>query len=253
MTSFKIDLRMSSNDIFQTPSFSPRSTSSSISPKQQYDIDSKSLYDLLMLLRVAMDRVDGSHSHNLLSLLFVESKNEFPDLRVIFKWIKTRLRFIIHLKDAEILVKYVSLFRPLTSETLSEYEAFQIVDQQDPLLLYSRDLIGKEEWCEKTDIFIFERKRKIDRDRSRIVERKTSCTVGDGRLSELVRSASTRLLSPKVVPVTGIDEADNYLLKSQKLKHVTTVTKADPVIQTKLSHRTRVILKISKHLLSLSS
>jgi hypothetical protein len=137
----------------------------------------------------------------------VECRNAVPDLNLIIEWVKTRLWLVLSLQDAEMLVKYITLFRPLPSEVISEFDAFQRANQQDPLLFSCHDVLCKEEWCKKTDKFISERKNQIYWDQARIFERRRK-PIGNQRISKLLRMASG-FNKAKVNPDAGIAKAEN--------------------------------------------
>jgi hypothetical protein len=174
------------------------------SPTQRPEIDTRNLYDLLMILKLIIGR-ECYYAHDMLLVIFVECRNEVPDLNLIIEWVKTRLWLVLSPQDAEMLVKYITLFRPLPSEVISEFDAFQRANQQDPLLFSCQDVLCKEEWCKKTDDFISERKNQIYWDQAGIFERKP---IGNQRISKLLRMASG-FNKAKVSPEAGIAKAEN--------------------------------------------
>jgi hypothetical protein len=203
---------------------------------QSLEIDTGNLFDLLMHLKLVIQNVGGKyHAHDLLLLIFVECRNDVYDFQLIIDWIKTRLWDVISIKDAKMLLKFVALYRPLPSEIISEFDAFQRANEQDPLLFYTQNEICKERWCAKTDKFISERKNQIYWDQAKILERKR---IGDGRLMKLVRMASSGFLhKAKVIPgdVAKAENSVNLRKAQKKFHHPSSLLTSEPRLNQQTS------------------
>jgi hypothetical protein len=217
--------------IIPSKSFSQLSLSSSPPHRHDSHLDLSSLYDLCMLLKDMILQL-GARAiiHDFLLMLYVECSEKSPDLSYVINWIKSRFWLRILEEDAQLLIEYMKLFHPLTTEGLSEYDGFLYMLDQDPLLLYvatdpmtqrtraggegsskaaavagalNSPLISKEKWCEKMSIFVKERATELFWDRAKLNhERK----VIGRKLRSFTRLLS--LPSSKVTPVPTTEMID---------------------------------------------
>jgi hypothetical protein len=181
---------------------SPRRNSlhSQYYPNSSY-LDLMSLYDLCLLIKSTIQSL-GARSliHDFLLMLFVECNESSPDVDYVLSWIRSRLWIALPPKDAEMLLKFMKLFRPLPSEEISEYDSFLCMEERDPLLLsssHSHNVMSKEQWCELTSLFIKNRLEELFWDRAKL---KSERKVLDGKFRSLVRLASDILQSKRISP-----------------------------------------------------
>jgi hypothetical protein len=176
------------------------------------NINVSKLYDQLQLLRKGIEVVGEDMIHDFLLMLFVECRNDTPDVSKVVSWMKSRLRIIIHPKDAEMLLKFMKLFRPLPSEEISEYDSFLCMEERDPLLLsssHSHNVMSKEQWCEETVQFILRKQNEIYLSRVIMMENQKPVKEAVG-LSRFVRFPSFSVSSATVVPI-GISTAEDSI------------------------------------------
>lgn len=196
-------------------------------------IDTEDLYDLLQLIFQVIDRIGNRTLINdLLLILFTESRQRSPDILYIFDWIKTNLWVIIGHKDVELLIKYVKLFRPLPSEIISEYDAFERVKYQNPLLVFSSTLVAKEVWCEKTHEIITERRKQIFWDQATLNHQRKTASK---RLNSLIKQASiTFNKSNRVTPskLNDVNDSIRIIKVNDKIKRSETEP-TDEILKSK--------------------
>jgi hypothetical protein len=190
-------------------------------------LDLSSLYDLCMILKDMILQL-GARAiiHDFLLMLYVECTEKSPDPNYVINWIKSRFWLRILEQDAELLIEYMKLFHPLTTENLSEYDGFLNMLDQDPLLLYvatnpsptntNISLPSKEKWCEKMSNFVKERAGQLFWDRAKLNhERK----LISRKFRSFTRLVSGNFQSNKVTPVPTSEMVDQSLTPDVEGEH----------------------------------
>mmetsp|Transcript_12249 Transcript_12249/g.18555 ORF Transcript_12249/g.18555 Transcript_12249/m.18555 type:complete len:268 (+) Transcript_12249:101-904(+) len=95
-------------------------------------INCEQLYELLQLLS-PLFTIHTQLEDDFLKILFIESRNDKPDVHSIINWSITRLNFYMEYYYADMLVRYVRLFRPDNEEIIDEYDAYERARRQRPL------------------------------------------------------------------------------------------------------------------------
>mmetsp|Transcript_12498 Transcript_12498/g.18880 ORF Transcript_12498/g.18880 Transcript_12498/m.18880 type:complete len:254 (-) Transcript_12498:244-1005(-) len=155
-------------------------------------INCDQLFELLTLLAPVF-AVDGQIETDFLKILFVESRNDDPDLECIVQWANTRLNFTLEFYFADMLVRYVRLYRSC-GENVSEYDAFERARRQRPLHIPTKN---KKAWSMRLHRLIAQAKKNV------FIERRRQSISLAGKLHSFSfsRSIADRFRrTPKVTP-----------------------------------------------------
>ena len=136
---------------------------------QEHFNNKEIFYDFLLLLFIETRNISFSNSSSSSSTsssshsTSYSSSSSSPtqkNYQNITNWLESRGNLIITSKDVKLLLQYLALFRPLRSENILEYEAFERIKEQNPLLVQTSQI----QWCEETIQFIQRRIKEIKED-----------------------------------------------------------------------------------------
>jgi hypothetical protein len=111
--------------------------------KHKWDKKITRLYDILMKLAKSK-KIDDDMEFELLKVMFIESRNERPDVIAVRDWIQNYLAVFLTDYEVKELVNYTKLLRP--SFVFSEIDALEETARKRPLHINPLE-IGRDQWC----------------------------------------------------------------------------------------------------------
>lgn len=174
--------------------------------KSKWDKKITRVYDILIKLAQSK-KYNDDMEFECLKVIFIEAKNEKPDIGSVRDWIQNYL--CVYLTDYEVteLVSYVKLLRP--AFVLSEFDALEEVSRKRPLHINRVNAdFGRDQWCydaskvmlnDRKDLFIHRRRLS-----SAIARRKHSNNFSLFDKEEADASVTHKLPPPRISKLLGV-------------------------------------------------